>query len=125
MERKKKDNPRSTSSLTITIEVTGGTHAVRISDSAGNEKLLDSVLVTGMGDSDLYTFGWGHPYKVANALAEGISRGDEWYAQLLSCIAHEFAKRCVPTEVVDAKELVERWEKEDKERERFAKRRLS
>jgi hypothetical protein len=125
MEKKKKQ----TSTLTITIEVTGGTHEVRVSDSAGNEKTVDSIFIAGLGGSDLYCFGWGHPYQAARGVAEGISRGvyrgDDWYENFMSMLSREFMMRCQEPEKVDPEELVKRWEKEDKERERFLKGRLS
>lgn len=106
--------------LTITIEIEGGSHKVKIKDSAGNEKEGNGcvVAVGNEATQDVYLFAWGHPKAASWALGEGLARsqGNLWWDGFINCHCRDMYFRSVGVEKVDPKDLLERWEKEDEER---------
>jgi hypothetical protein len=102
----------------IVIEVEGGTHRVKVTDDAWNEKVCNSVLVVAGNEVDrtLYLFGWGHPKTVAWALGEGLSQAqsDPWYEALISCLCRDMAMRTMPIgEPTTVQKIERRWSEED------------
>jgi len=103
--------------LTITITVKGGSHRVKIEDSAGNVKEGNGCVIS-VGDShtqEVYTFAWGHPKDAAWSLGEGLARaqGNPWWAGFISCHCRDMYMRSVGVEKTDPQEILERWNEED------------
>ena len=65
--------------MTITVEIDCDRKEIVVRDSAGNSRLLKSVLVTGGGfeEGSLYLFGWGSCADLGWALAEGFRSSAE------------------------------------------------
>lgn len=110
-------------SITIKIEVDSTKKDIHITDDAGNEKHLQSVILCG-GDAttrEFYLFGWGAASDAAWALANSFRMTQDpfykkvfihftqWVAQFLGLDTKQ-------KNIVEGEELVDRWDKEDKEK---------
>lgn len=109
-------------SITIVIKVDAANKDIRITDDAGNEKHLQSVIVCG-GDAateKFYLFGWGSASDAAWALANSFRVSqDPFYKKVFTHFTQwivTFMGLAQPKNVVDSKELADRWDAEDKEK---------
>lgn len=111
-------------SITITIEVDATKKDICITDDAGNEKHLQSVILCG-GDAisrEFYLFGWGSASDAAWALANSFrATSDPFYKRVF---VHFTRWVCGFLGVdidgnkveADGNEVGDRWDKEDKEK---------
>ena len=110
--------------MTITVEIDGDRKEIVVRDSAGNSRLLKSVLVTGGGfeEGSLYLFGWGSCADLGWALAEGFRYSgesprstDAFYQRVFAHLTRWIAKfhGWALEQPVDPRQILERWEAED------------
>jgi len=105
--------------ITIKVEVNDGKKEICITDDAGNEKHLQSVIVCG-GDAtsrEFYLFGWGSASDAAWALANSFrATSDPFYKKVFIHFTQWVAKflgfETQQKNYVDGNELANRWEKE-------------
>ncbi len=109
-------------SIKIVIEVDAAKKDICITDDAGNEKHLQSVILCG-GDAttrEFYLFGWGSASDAAWALANSFrATQDPFYKRVFIHFTQwvvTFMGLAQPKNVVDGEELADRWEDEDKEK---------
>lgn len=105
--------------ITIKIEVDVAKKDICITDDAGNEKHLQSVIICG-GDATtkkFYLFGWGSAADAAWALANSFrATSDPFYKRVFihftQWIATFLGLETRDKNYVEGEELADRWEKE-------------
>lgn len=110
------------SKFKIEVEVDTEAKSIIIKDDAGNEKHLQSVMVTG-GDAmsnSFYLFGWGSAADLGWALATGFnSTGDPFYRKVFVHFTEwvtrfmGLKKSYFPIDSPEVLETLEKWESED------------
>lgn len=110
------------SKFTVTVEVDTEKKSIVIKDDAGNEKYVESVIVSG-GDAQsnkFYLFGWGSAADLGWALATGFnSTGDPFYRKVFVHFTEwvtrfmGLKKDSIPIESQEILDVIEKWEVED------------
>lgn len=106
----------------ITIEVEGGKSTATIKDDAGNEAVVNGLVLFGCDQhqsGNLYTFAWGSPADAAYAVGEGLAqttaRRDPFYEDFYKCLLMQMVSRTKTQpnrQEVTVDELLDRWSRE-------------
>lgn len=121
--RSKEQEETILASIKIVIEVDAAKKDICITDDAGNEKHLQSVILCG-GDAttrEFYLFGWGSASDAAWALANSFrATQDPFYKRVFvhftQWVAQFMGFDTRQKNVVEGDELADRWDEEDKEK---------
>ena len=106
----------------VEVEVDTESKTIVVKDDAGNEKHLQSIIVTGGSAQfkEFYLFGWGSCADAGWALATGFnSTGDPFYRKVFAHFSQWIAKYMgldsghLPIDSPVIAETLEKWESED------------